>query len=606
MKRTIMKRQNTKSSSHHMGSQDVSDRWDLTHLLSQPHDEFEHSIKRLDSQVSKFESLRSALSPDMSSKAFLEILRLNEAIAKESAKLSAYAYLWFSENTKNLEARAFKTKVEERLTALQNRMLFFDLWWQTVDESNAARLMESSGDVRYFLESIRRYKPHTLSEAEEKIINLKNTTGRHAVNTLYDVLTNGLTFTLTVKGKRKTLTREQLSMYVRSPESKVREAAYREMYRVFAGHHDVLGEIYTTLVNDWKSENIELRKFASPIAARNLGNDVPDEAVDALLSACSKNVSIFQDYFRTKARICTIRSMSRYHLYAPHRTERKRYRYPDAVRMVLEAYQTFSPRLAEQAKQVFSEYHVDARTLPGKLGGAYCYSVLPGSTPYVLLNYTGEARDVATLAHELGHAVHAMMASDHSVFTFHSTLPLAETASVFGERLLSEALMAQESSKAVKQGLLLAQLDDIYATVLRQAYFILFEKSAHQMVAQGGTAKDLADTYLAGLRQQFGKAVKVPDEFRWEWLTIPHIFGSPFYCYAYSFGNLLVLALYRRYKQQGAAFVPKYLDLLAAGGSKSPEAILTDVGVDMRSEAFWQSGFDTIRDMVVELERMQA
>src|SRR5688500_7104564 len=606
MKRTIMKRQSTKSSSRHMGTQGLSDRWDLTHLLNQPQEGFEHSIKRLDSQVSRFESLRSALSPDMSSKAFLGLLRLNEAIAKESAQLSAYAYLWFSENTKNLDARAFKAKVEERLTGLQNRMLFFELWWQTVDEANAARLMEASGDIRYFWESIRRYQPHTLSEAEEKIINLKNTTGRHAVNTLYDVFTNGLTFTLTVKGKRKTLTREQLSMYIRSPEPKVREAAYREMYRVFAGHHDVLGEIYTTLVNDWKSENIELRKFASPIAARNLGNDVPDEAVEALLIACSNNASLFQDYFRIKARICNIRSMNRYHIYAPHRSDRKRYRYPDAIRMVLEAYQTFSPRLAEQAKQVLSEHHVDARTLPGKLGGAYCYSVLPGSTPYVLLNYTGEARDVATLAHELGHAVHAMMASDHSVFTFHSTLPLAETASVFGERLLSEALMAEESSKAVKQGLLLAQLDDIYATVLRQAYFILFEKSAHQLVAQGGTVKDLADVYLAGLREQFGKAVKVPDAFRWEWLTIPHMFGSPFYCYAYSFGNLLVLALYRRYKQQGAAFVPKYLDLLAAGGSKNPETILTDVGVDMRSAAFWQSGFDTIRDMVMELERMQA
>lgn len=606
MKRTIMKRQSVKSASLQRDSEGLSDRWDLSHLMDQPQDEFEQSIKRLDSQVSKFESLRSTLRPDMPGKAFLDILSLNEAIAKDSAKLSAYAYLWFSENTKNLEARAFKTKVEERLTALQNRILFFDLWWQTVDEANATRLMESAGDVRYFLESIRRYKPHTLSEAEEKIINLKNTTGRHAVNTLYDVLTNGLTFTLTIKGKRKTLTREQLSMYVRSPEANVREAAYREMYRVFAGQNDVLGEIYTTLVNDWKSENIELRKFASPIAARNLGNDVPHDAVDALLNACAKNASIFQDYFRIKARICEIRPMSRYHLYAPHRTERKRYRYPDAVRMVLEAYQTFSPRMADQAKRVLSERHVDARTIPGKLGGAYCYSVLPGFTPYVLLNYTGEARDVATLAHELGHAVHAMMASDHSVFTFHSTLPLAETASVFGERLLSEALMAQESSKAVKQGLLLAQLDDIYATVLRQAYFILFEKSAHQMVAQGGTVKDLADVYLAGLRQQFGKAVKVPDEFRWEWLTIPHIFGSPFYCYAYSFGNLLVLALYRRYKQQGAAFVPKYLDLLAAGGSKSPETILTDVGVDMRSEAFWQSGFDTIRDMVVELERTQA
>ena len=606
MKRTIMKRQSVKSASHLTRTKGLSDHWDLTHLLNKPQEEFEQALKRLDGQVSKFESLRSGLSPDMSSKAFLELLRLNESIATESAKVSAYAYLWFSENTKNLEARAFKTKVEERLTALQNRMLFFDLWWQTVDEVNAARLMEPSGDVRYFLESIRRYKPHTLSEAEEKVINVKNTTGRHAINTIYDVLTNGLTFTLTVKGQRKTLTREQLSIHIRSPEPKVREAAYREMYRIFAGHHDVLGEIYTTLVNDWKSENIELRKFAAPIAARNLGNDVPDEAVDALLNTCSMNAAIFQDYFRIKAKICKIRPMNRYHLYAPHRSERKRYRYPDAVRMVLEAYQSFSPRLAEQAKQVLSEHHVDARTLAGKLGGAYCYSVLPGSTPYVLLNYTGEARDVATLAHELGHAVHAMMASDHSIFTFHSTLPLAETASVFGERLLSEALMAQESSKAVKQGLLLAQLDDIYATVMRQAYFILFEKSAHQMVAQGGTVKDLADVYLAGVRQQFGKAVKVPDEFRWEWLTIPHIFASPFYCYAYSFGNLLVLALYGRYKQQGASFVPKYLDLLAAGGSRSPEAILTNVGVDMRSEAFWQSGFDTIRDMVQELERTQA
>ena len=606
MKRTMMKRQNMKSSSRLTETKRLSERWDLTHLLVEPQEEFEQSLKRLDGHVSKFESLRAGLTPDMSTKAFLDVLRLNEVIATESAKLSAYAYLWFSENTKNLEARAFKTKVEERLTALQNRMLFFDLWWQTVDEANAARLMEPSGDLRYFLESIRRYKPHTLSEAEEKIINVKNTTGRQAVHTIYDVLTNGLTFTLTVKGQRKTLTREQLSMYIRSPESKVREAAYQEMYRVFVAHHDVLGEIYTTLVHDWKTENIELRKFATPIASRNLGNDVPDEAVDALLNTCSKNAAIFQDYFRIKAKICKIRPMNRYHLYAPHRSERKRYRYSDAVRMVLEAYQSFSPRLADQAKQVLSEQHVDARTLPGKLGGAYCYSVLPGSTPYVLLNYTGEARDVATLAHELGHAVHAMMAAEHSIFTFHSTLPLAETASVFGERLLSEALMAQESSKAVKQGLLLAQLDDIYATVMRQAYFILFEKSAHQMVAGGGTVKDLANVYLAGLRQQFGKAVKVPDEFRWEWLTIPHIFASPFYCYAYSFGNLLVLALYGRYKQQGEAFVPKYLDLLVAGGSKSPEAILANVGVDMRSEAFWQSGFDTIRDMVLELERMQA
>jgi oligoendopeptidase F len=417
------------------------------------------------------------------------------------------------------------------------------------------------------------------------------------------VLTNGFTFKLSVNGKPKTLNREELSTYLRSPSGRQREAAYKELYRVFDAHHDVLGEIYSALVNDWKGENLELRRFGSPITPRNLGNDVPDEAVEALLAVCSKNAMVFQHYFRIKAQICNLKQMNRYHIYAPHRAERKRYRYPDAVRMVLEAYETFSPKLAGLARQIFEEHHIDARIRPGKLSGAYCYSVIPSVTPYVLVNYTGEARDVATLAHELGHAVHGMMASHHSVFTFHATLPLAETASVFGERILSEALMAQEQSRAVKQSLLLAQLDDIYATVLRQAYFILFEKRAHEMVANGGTVQDLSDTYLEMLQEQFGGAVAVPDEFRWEWLTIPHIFGSPFYCYAYSFGNLLVLALYQSYKRQGPTFVPKYLDLLAAGGARSPEMILGDIGIDMRSESFWQSGFDTITSMVQDLEK---
>lgn len=605
MKRTVMKRYSTKPSSLRTYSGNIPDQWDLSHLLNNPLDEFDTIAKDLESQVARFESARGQLSPDISSEMFLQILQMNERIAQQSAKLSAYAYLWFSKDTKSLEARAFKSKVEERLTLFQNRMLFFDLWWQTVDEMNAARLVASSGDYRYHLESIRRFKNHTLSEPEEKIINLKNTTGRHAITTLYDVLTNGLTFTLKIHGKPKTLTREQLSLYIRHKNPRLREDAYKELYRVFSGHRDVLGEMYTALVNDWKSENLELRKFPAPIAVRNLSNDVPDEAVDALLSVCTKNAEIFQEYFRLKARICGIKPMNRYHIYAPHQADRKRYRYQDAVRMVLEAYKAFSPRMAELAEQVFAERHVDAQTNLGKLSGAFCYSVTPGFTPYVLLNYTGEARDVATLAHELGHAVHAMMAAEHSFFTFHSTLPLAETASVFGERVLSEALVAEETNRAVKQGLLLAQLDDMYATVLRQAYFVLFEKTAHEMIAGGGTVKDLAVAYLANLRGQFGKAVRVPEVFQWEWLTIPHIFSSPFYCYAYSFGNLLVLSLYHTYKQQGQAFVPKYLNLLAAGGSKSPEALLTEIGVDMRSEAFWQSGFDTIKAMILELERTQ-
>jgi oligoendopeptidase F len=580
----------------------LPERWNLSHLLEQPDKNFETLMNDLDRQVAQFETWRPRLHADMDERSFFDVLRHSEEIATDSAKLSAYSYLWFSEDTKVLEARSFKAKVEERLTSLQNRILFFDLWWQSVDEPNAARLQAAAGDFSYHLDTIRRFKNHTLSEPEEKLINLKNVTGRQAINTLYDVLTNGLTFELTVSGKTKRLTREQLSAYVRSPDPKIRKASYKELYRVFEANHDVIGEIYISLVQDWKAENIALRRFPTPIAARNLANDVPDAAVEALLKTCEKNVNVFQEYFSLKGRINKIKSMNRYHIYAPHKAERKRYRYSDAVRMVLGAYKTFSPTMAELAERVFAEHHIDARARPGKLSGAYCYSVIPGFTPYVLLNYTGEARDVATLAHELGHAIHGMMAAHHSTFTFHSTLPLAETASVFGERVLSEALIAEERDKAVKQGLLIGQLDDIYATVMRQAYFVRFEKAAHSMLADGANMKDLASDYLGSLRQQFGKTVSVPEEFRWEWLTIPHIFSSPFYCYAYSFGNLLVLSLFHQYKQEGEGFVPKYHDLLSLGGSKSPEAILSQVEVDIRSEQFWQSGFDTIKNMVLELE----
>jgi oligoendopeptidase F len=584
------------------GRQTFSMRWDLTDLLKNPVEDFDTYLADLEGKVVQIESMRPQLSPSMPGHILQALLKLTEEVAQGSSRLGAFAYLWFSENTKHPQARSFKSRVEERLTALTNRLLFFELWWQSVDEANAERLMAEAGDLRYHLESIRRFKPHTLSEPEEKILNVKNVTGRSAVQTLYDVVTNGLMFTLKVGGKTKTLNREGLMAYVRSQQASIRQAAYQELYRVFTTQRDLLSELYKTLVNDWKAENLGLRHFPSPIATRNLGNDVPDEAVEVLLSACARNAHIFQTYFKLKARICKTAPMSRYHLYAPHRTEAKKYSYADAATMVLEAYRGFSPQLADLAQQVFQDRHIDAPTRPHKLGGAYCYSVVPGMTPYVMLNYTGEARDIATLAHELGHAVHGMMAKDHSVFTFHSTLPLAETASVFGERILSDALMSQERNKAVRQGLLLSQLDDMYATVLRQAYFVRFEKRAHQMIAEGAPAEELAKVYMQDLRQQFGKAVKVPEEFQWEWLTIPHIFASPFYCYAYSFGNLLVLSLYRMYKEAGPAFVPKYLDLLATGGSEAPRDILSRLGVDMTSDAFWQSGFDQISEMVEQLE----
>src|SRR5580765_4877022 len=251
-----------------------SEHWDLSHLVKSPVEHFEALAGEIEAKVARFESARGQLSSTMPTSIFHPLLTLSEDIAAASSRISAYAYLWFSENTKDLAARSFKTTVEVRLTALQNRLVFFDLWWQSVDEDNASRLMAGTGTLRYHLETIRRFKPHTLSEPEEKIVNIKNITGRSAIHSLYDVVTNAFTFTLTISGKRKTMTREELTAYLRHAQGWLREAAYRELYRVYADQHDLLGEIYKTLVNDWKAENLQLRRFISPIASRNLGNDI--------------------------------------------------------------------------------------------------------------------------------------------------------------------------------------------------------------------------------------------------------------------------------------------------------------------------------------------
>src|SRR5207237_4089307 len=238
-----------------------------------------------------------------------------------------------------------------------------------------------AGDYTYHLESLRRFKDHALSEPEEKIINVKSVTGRRALVGLYDILTSGLTYTRTINGKARRLTREDLLVYVRAPDARIREAAYRELYRVFAQHADVIGEVYKTLLTDWKQEHLGLRKHRSPIAVRNLMNDVPEAAVEVLLAVCARNAAVFQDYFAIKARLCHIRKMSRYHIYAPFRERRRRYSFAAASAKVLEAYRGFSPRLAELAGRVLEERHVDVAVRPGQVGGAYCYSVGRGTTP---------------------------------------------------------------------------------------------------------------------------------------------------------------------------------------------------------------------------------
>jgi oligoendopeptidase F len=391
-------------------------------------------------------------------------------------------------------------------------------------------------------------------------------------------------------------------VYARHHDPKLRAAIYQELYRVYGDDGPILGQIYQTIVRDWSNENIDLRNYQSPISVRNLGNDVPDQAVDALLAVCEKNAPVFQRFFELKARWLKIDQLRRYDIYAPVAQSDKTYDFQAAVDMVLDAFQNFDPRVAELAEGIIADGHVDSEIRKGKRGGAFCWSVDKDLSPWVLLNYQGTADSVATMAHELGHGIHALLAQDHSVFTYHSSLPLAENASTFGEMLLIDRLLSQESDPSVRRDILFKQVDDAYATIMRQSFFALFEREAHKMVDEGAIINDLSEMYLKNLANQFGDAVSISDEFRWEWVSIPHFYHTPFYVYAYAFGQLLVLSLYQRFQEEGESFKPGYIRILESGGSQSPADILSKAGIDISSQAFWQGGFDVIDGMVKELE----
>ncbi|MEZ0396873.1 MAG: M3 family oligoendopeptidase [Anaerolineales bacterium] len=579
--------------------------WSLDDLFPGPDSpELEAAFKELDTRVAAFEQLRPQLQAEIPVSSFLEILHDLEEATRLANKMYSYAGLAFAANTQDQRIQALLGRIQQFMAEMENRTLFFSLWWKDLDAANATRLMDASGDYRYYLEMMRKFKPHTLSEAEEKVVNLKNVTGRESLITLYDAVTNRYTFKVEVDGEMKEMTRGELMSLVRRDDPDLRARAYQELYRVYGQDGVILGQMYQTLVRDWRNENLTLRRFASPIAARNLGNDVPDEAVEALLKVAQKNAVIFQRFFRLKARLLGMERLRRYDIYAPVVKSDKQYEFGQAAEMVLESFSAFHPRFGELARRVFDENHLDSEVRKGKQSGAFCASVVPGMTPWVKLNYQGRADDVATMAHELGHAIHAMMAEHHSVFTFHSSLPMAETASTFGEMMLIDRLLASESDEAVRRDLLFRQIDDSYATILRQAYFALFEKQAHEMIQNNASVDDLAAAYLENLKEQFGDAVEVGEEFKWEWVSIPHIYHTPFYVYAYAFGQLLVLALYQQYKAEGEAFKPRYMEILAAGGSKSPAEICAAAGVDIRSEAFWQGGFDVLAKLVEELEKL--
>jgi oligoendopeptidase F len=521
------------------------------------------------------------------------------------SKLCGFGGLSMAEDTQSQKALAFMGRVEEVMAELSNASLFFVLWFQELPEERAEGYLKALGKHSYYLRRLRAEKPYTLSEAEEKVINFKDITGREALITLYDSLTGRYEFQSgfapELNGEK--LSREELSVYVRSHSPKVREEAYKELYRVYSKDGPILSQIYQALCRDWRLENVKLRGHAFPQAARNLRNDLTDRDVECLLKVCKEEAPfVFGDYFKKKAKLLGFDKLRRYDIYAPYLAKKdETIPFSEAMNEVREAFRVFSPEMADMAYSILEAKHLSASLLPNKRSGAFCASISPEEAPWVLMSYKGKREDLFTLAHELGHAVHSLLAKDKGIFEFEATLPLAETASTFGEMLLAQRYMEKSGDKDSMTDILLHILDDAYATVGRQAFFALFEVEAHNLINEGATSEDLKKAYFTNLKTQFGDSLELNPEFAWEWVTIPHFFHTPFYVYAYSFGQLLVYSLWNLYMEEGPSFAPKLIRILSAGSSASPADILASAKVGPLDEEFWRGGFKVIRGFLERL-----
>lgn len=525
-----------------------------------------------------------------------DLERLYELIGR----ISSYAHLLFAADTASPVNRDLVQRVELAATALHNQLLFFELEWLALPDDAAEPLISDPSLLayRHHLQAQRRYKQHTLSEPEEKVINEKDQTGQRAWVRLFTELTSGLTFPLARDGETQRLTLPQILAQQYDPSRDVRKAAHDSLFAVMAEQGQVLTYLYDTLIQDHLTMD-RLRHYDDPMQPRHLDNEVDAQSVASMMDVAEQNYGIARDYFRLKARLLGLPKVLVYDQYAPLQHDSRRFTYDQTKVVVLEALGQFSPRFASIAKEFYEKSWIDAEVRAGKRGGAFCASPSPDVHPYILCNYTDVIRDAMTVAHELGHGIHGYLARAQTPFNYHGGLPMAETASVFAEMLVFDHLATIDDDLSVQLGLIASKIEDIFATVFRQNYLTRFEQGAFAARSEARLTPDkLGDLWIGVNEKYYGDALGLTEGYRWGWSYIPHFINSRFYCYSYVFGELLVLALYSIYREQGRSFVPAYTLLLERGGSQSPHELLRPFGIDFRDDGFWQRGFQEIRRMV--------
>jgi oligoendopeptidase F len=583
--------------------------WDISDLYARDDARLETDLKAAVALAEKFaESYRGKIAQDgLAAEVLHRAIVDLEAIYAKIYRPEIYAFLAFTADTADEAIKTLYARCQDLMAQVQNLVLFFELEVQKISQTQFAPLLASDrlDTYRHYLEGVRLYAPYTLSEKEEQVINKKDLSGKNAFVNLYTEYTAGFTWPLEVDGEPRTLTGEEMRNLLRRPDPDLRERAKRAYDGRYGENAIIFTNVFNAVLKDHALE-MEMRGYQSPIAPAHLRNRIAPEIVETMMEATTSHNHLAQEYYALKAQLLKMPKTRGCDLIAPVTEKREAIPFDEGKRLILQAFENFSPEFCQLAQQMFDRRWIDAEVRKNKRGGAYCHGTLPQHHPYILMSYNDDIDNVYTLAHELGHALHDFYAGrKQTLFNFNPPLVAAETASVFAEMLLTRKLMQEVKDRETRMAILTGKLEDFFATIHTQNYYTRFELDAHWQGAQQRlAAAQLCEMWTKRRGEMYGNAVDFLPEQQWYWAAIPHFIHTRFYCYAYTFGALLVLALFDRYEQEGKSFIPRYVQLLETGGADSPENLTKKMGFDIRRAEFWESGFRVMRSYLEDLKAL--
>src|SRR5256886_2328934 len=586
------------------GAEDV--RWNLTDLFASPEDpQIEAALERELERAQAFEARYKGKVGTLEPPAFAAMMRELGEYEESAAKPEVYAYMLHSQDTQDHAAGRLLARVREAGAERGSLMVFFALELAQITDEQAAKLYADPGAAtyRHTVEEARKFRPHQMSEPEERVLNDFSPVGTAAWVRLFEELCARIH----VDSDGEQLALDQALNLLREPDRNVRRKASGAVTEALRGDIRTRAYIFNVILQE-KAIDDRLRHFPSWISSRNLANETSDAAVQALVDAVTGRYDVGVRYYRVKRKLLNVGELHEWDRYAPISDTTRDLTWEDAKELVLGSYYRFSKKAGALVEDFFKHSWIDAPVVPGKHGGAYCMGVTPDHHPYVLLNFTGKLRDALVMAHELGHGLHDRLAARQNVFDYHPPLTLAETASVFGEALTFDRIMSEEKDPKIRLALLCGQVEDAFATVFRQVAFNRYEDASHTARRTEGelSVEQLGDIFQDKLQAMFGDALTLTDEHKVWWSYVGHFLHTPGYVYTYAFGNLLALSVYHRYLERGPEFVDDYLDFLAAGGSTKPDELVKQIGMDITDPAFWNAGLNILDGMVGEVERLAA